>query len=213
MQVKFAPEAHLALPVEQRFIGQYRFYQLLTNAMLHGGILHLVGNLLFLIVFGCRVNALIGNKWTAVVYPLLAIIGSASHMMASTGREQHAALGASGAIMGMAGMYLVLFPVHKIHMAAWWRWGLANMFRLSLKVWPVRGFWVVLFYIAFDVGYTLFDVEDGVAHWAHLGGFIGGMVLAIILLCARQINARGADLLSMVLGKHAWAFVGKPRMN
>jgi len=119
-------------------------------------------------------------------------------------------LGASGAIMGLAGMYFVLFPVHKVHMAAWLRWGFFLPIHLELGMFAVRGFWVVLFYIAFDVAFTALGAEDDVAHWAHLGGFLAGAGLALVLLFSRLVNARGGDILSAVLGRHAWALIGKP---
>lgn len=201
-------EAHYALTPKQRCLGEFRVYQLLTNAFLHGDILHLAGNLLFLMVFGARVNALIGNIRAAILYPVLAIAGSLGHMLTSRDMMPHPALGASGAIMGLAGMYLVVFPVHKVHMAVWLRiW-----FRLGMTIFAVRGLWVVLFYIAFDVFFTVLNIEDNVAHWAHLGGFIVGVSLALILLFTRLINARGADIVSVILGRRAWKLVGKPRM-
>lgn len=190
---------------------EYHTYQLLTHALLHGGLLHLVGNMIFLLVFGSRVNALVGNVYTAVLYPILAIAGGIAHRIASVDLPLHPMIGASGAIMGLAGMYFVLFPIHKVHMVAWWRWGFIGRFKLSMKIFAVRGFWVVLFYIGFDVFYTAMGIEDGVAHWAHLGGFIAGAVIAIILVVARLVNARGADIFSAILGKHAWKIVGKPR--
>src|SRR5262249_41204231 len=144
---------------------------------------------------------LIGNVWTSAVYPILGIAASWVYLIASAHDVAHPALGASGAIMGLAGMYLVLFPVHKVHMAFWWRWGLYGRFQLTLKLFPVRGFWVVLFYISFDVLYTSLGIHDGVAHWAHLGGFISGIVVALILLITRRVNGRGADALSILLGR------------
>jgi membrane associated rhomboid family serine protease len=123
-------------------------------------------------------------------------------------------IGASGAVMGLAGMYFVLFPIHQVHMAAWLRWfGYDFTPRLSLKMWSMRGYWVVLFYIAFDVLYTAFGIEDNVAHWAHLGGFGVGAGIALIMLLSRTINARGCDIISAILGKRAWALVGRPNRD
>ncbi|MEP0845302.1 MAG: rhomboid family intramembrane serine protease [Phycisphaerae bacterium] len=189
---------------------QYRFSQLFTSMFLHADPIHLLGNLLFLMVLGTRVNALIGNVLTLVLYPLLGAAAVIVEMVANANEPSYPALGASGAIMGLAGMYLILFPVHKVHMAAWLRWGLIRGFRLSLKIFPIAGFWMVLFYIAFDVAYTAFDIEDGTAHWAHLGGFGVGVVLAIVLMAARLVDARGGDVLSRVLGPRAWVLLGKP---
>jgi len=202
--------AYRALPPDQRAISEFRWYQLITHAFLHGDILHIAGNMLFLLVFGSRVNALIGNLQAAILYPLLAVVAAAAHLLFDPGRIIIPMIGASGAIMGLAGMYFVLFPVHKVHMVSWIRLGLLTAFRLCYKVYAVRGFWVVLFFIAFDVVATLRQSRDGVAHWAHLGGFIVGIVFALILLLSRLINARGADILSVVLGRYAWPLLGKP---
>jgi membrane associated rhomboid family serine protease len=202
--------AHHALPPEKQCFGTYRNSQLITHAFLHGDILHLAGNLLLLLVLGSRVNALIGNIGAAVIYPLLAIAGGIAHRLAYAHLPPQSAVGASGAIMGLAGMYLILFPVHKVHLAGWIRWGLYAGFRLSLKIWSVRGFWVVLFAIALDVIATTLSFEDNIAHWAHLGGFLAGAGLAILLLLTRLVNSRGGDILSVVLGKYAWPLIGRP---
>lgn len=207
--------AYSELPAGDQQFGQFHWYQLITNGFLHGGLFHLAGNLLFLLVFGSRVNALIGQWKTALVYPLLLIASSAAQWVSMSGEGAQAALGASGAIMGMAGMYFVLFPVHRVFLIIWFRftlWIFVPLWWTNVyyKMWPIRGFWVVLTYISFDVVATLLGSRDHVAHWAHLGGFIAGMVLAIGMLLARQIDANSGDLLSVLLGRRAWALIGKP---
>jgi membrane associated rhomboid family serine protease len=200
--------AYQDLSPDQKCYGDFHFWQLVTHAFLHGGIMHLAGNMLFLLVLGTRVNALIGQWKTALVYPILAIAAALAYMIAERNGPPAAMLGASGAIMGLAGMYIVLFPVHRVHMVIWLRLGL---FRgLMHNIFAVRGFWVVLFYIAFDVAATLLGSKDGVAHWAHLGGFISGALIALLLLMTRQVDARGADLISVTMGRRAWALLGKP---
>ncbi|MHC4695946.1 MAG: rhomboid family intramembrane serine protease [Planctomycetota bacterium] len=208
-----ASAAHKALRPDQQAFGQYRSSQLITHAFLHGGIMHLAGNLLFLLVFGSRVNALVGNTLTVFLYPLLAVAAALAHMASMAGASPTPMLGASGAIMGLAGMYFAFFPLHKVHMAAWTRWGLTAGFHLSLKMWSLRGFWVVLFYIAFDVVFTVYGIEDQTAHWAHLGGFGMGVGVGVVLLCTRLVNSRGGDIISAILGRHAWALVGRPRQS
>jgi membrane associated rhomboid family serine protease len=189
----------------------FKWYQFLTHALLHDGPMHLAGNLLFLLVFGMRVNELIGNLKMSIVYPLLAIAGGAAHFISTRQEDFHPCLGASGAIMGLAGMYFVLFPVHKVHMAIWFRGGMLTGWRCFYKVFTMGGFWLLLLWIGFnDVLPTLLGASDGVSHWAHLGGFLVGMGIALTLLLTRMTNARGGDLLSVTLGKHAWALVGKP---
>ena len=51
------------------------------------------------------------------------------------------------------------------------------------------------------------------AHWAHLGGMLAGITIALLLLVTRLVNARGGDILSVTLGRHAWALIGRPRMR
>ncbi len=206
--------AHKALPPEQQYQGRFSAYQLVTHAFLHGDIFHLAGNLLFLLVIGSRVNALVGNLSMIVLYPLLAVLASVVSMAAEAPHPPMPSLGASGAIMGLAGMYLVLMPVHKMHVAAWFRWPFfLRRWHLSLWLFPVRGFWVLLFFIAFDVLAVALAAEDGVGHWAHLGGFMTGIAVGLLLLFTRVVNCRGGDIVSALLGKHAWSLIGKPDLN
>lgn len=203
-------EAYNQLPPEDQKLGQFHFYQLLTNAFLHGGIMHLVGNLIFLLVFGNRVNAMLGQWKATAAYLLLAILASLVFLISQAGQPLTPALGASGAIMGLAGIYFVLMPVSRVYMVAWLRLGLLTGFRRIFKIFSLRGFWVLLFYLAFDVWATIQGSRDGTAHWAHLGGFICGMIVGLVLLLTRQVNAMGGDILSVVLGKNAWKLIGTP---
>jgi len=194
-----------SLPASKQVLGQFHWWQLITHAFLHGDFFHLAGNLVFMIVFGSRINALIGGLGTLIVYPILAIASALVQMSSMSHEPPGYLLGASGAIMGLAGMYFVFFPVSPVHVAAFVRVPI-----LLLGFFKCRGFWIILFYMSFDVLFTLLQAEDGVAHWAHMGGFIAGMLLAVFLLLARGVNARGNDLISVLLGRHAWALLGKP---
>ncbi|HVS73150.1 MAG TPA: rhomboid family intramembrane serine protease [Phycisphaerae bacterium] len=188
-------------------------YQLLTNTFLHdpssifGLIMHLGGNMLFLLIFGTRVNALVGNLKMLVLYPLLGVAASGAYLIFNAGSSAPA-LGASGAIMGLAGMYLIFFPVHKVYMAFWLKifWRIPTW----IKIWPMRGFWVLGIYLGFDVAATLLSSQDGVAHWAHIGGFVVGAAVATVMLISRLESANHGDLLSVVLGKWSWPLIGKP---
>lgn len=200
--------------------GQFHWYQLITHMFLHNPagpialISHLGGNLLFLLVFGTRVNSLIGNAATVILYLLLGVVAGLSQMaMTPSGGFPVPSLGASGAIMGMAGMYLIFFPIHRVYCACWIRWWVWGSISLSLKVFALRGFWILLLYFAFDLTIGLLTRNSfggGTAHWAHIGGFVVGASVAIVLLLTRQFNTRGGDILSVLLGKHAWPLLGKP---
>ncbi len=182
--------------------------QLLTHQFLHADLFHLLGNLLFLLILGTRVNALIGNVLTAVCYPLLGVLAALIELEMA-GDQPVGLLGASGAIAGLAGMYVVLFPMHPVHVASWLR----NPFRpwrFAMNIGETRGYVIVVFFLLFDLIYILLGADTGVAHWAHAGGFLAGAGLAMVLLMLRLVNARGGDLLSVLFGRHAWALLGKP---
>ncbi len=175
----------VSLPPTQ---ARFHWYQLLTSAFLHGGILHLAGNLLFMLVFGWRVNELVGNGKMLILYPLLAAASAGTYHIMASDQPMVPYLGASGAIMGLAGMYLVLFPAQKVHMIAWFRLLLLR----AWKIFRVSGFWMLLLWVAFnDVLPTALKRSDHVAHWAHLGGFVAGAFIAIVLLVTRLVTARG----------------------
>jgi membrane associated rhomboid family serine protease/pSer/pThr/pTyr-binding forkhead associated (FHA) protein len=196
--------------------GEFHAYQLVTYALLHDAsspwacATHLGGNLVFLFVFGTRINAVIGNLATLILYPLLAAAAGLAHLHFTHG--QTPLLGASGAINGLAGMYLVLFPAHRVYCAMWVR------FRIwcALRVFAIRGFWVLLLYFAVDAATVALQARSGevahggVAHFAHLGGFATGFVLAFAILLSRTVDCGGGDLLSVILGRWAWPLVGRP---
>ena len=123
-------------------------------------------------------------------------------------------VGASGAIMGLAGMYLVLFPVHKVFCAMWISIWLRFTRFYRCKIFGLRGFWILLIYFGYDLAMNAinarFGGRDGVAHWAHIGGFATGAVLGMGILLSRLFDTHGGDVLSVVLGRHAWKLIGKP---
>lgn len=201
--------AHNALAPNQKCFGEYSASQLVTHAFLHAGIMHLAGNMLFLLVFGSRVNAAIGNIATAILYPILAVAAAMAHLASMGAQPPTPMLGASGAVMGLAGAYLLLYPINKVYMVIWLRWGLIRGFHLSFKCFALRGFWVVLFYIMFDVIAVSLAADDGTAHWAHIGGLLWGFVIAFGLIAARLAYSR-SDVFSLILGKYAWPVFGTP---
>jgi membrane associated rhomboid family serine protease len=195
--------------------GHYEPYQLVTYAFLHdksslwGCALHLGSNLVFLVVFGSRINAVLGNLATLILYPLLAVGAALVHLHFA--HPTGPLLGASGAINGLAGMYLVLFPLHRVYCAMWVR------FRIwcAMRIFVARGFWILLLYFAIDATTAYFqarggDNSGGVAHFAHVGGFLTGVALAFGILLSRAVYCGGGDVLSVTLGRFAWPLVGRP---
>jgi membrane associated rhomboid family serine protease len=190
--------------------GEFKPLQLFTHALLHdpdsllGLALHLGGNMLFLLIFGSRVNALLGNLAMLLIYPALAAASGLAHLY--IGQPTGPMLGASGTVMGLGGMYVMLFPVHDVYCAMWLRF----FATLEYTIFTLRGFWLLVIYIGFDALMVTFKLGGTVAHWAHIGGFAAGVALALVVLLSRVFNCGGGDLLSVALGRHAWWFVGRP---
>jgi len=149
---------------------------LFGHMWLHGGLIHLLGNLLFLWVFGNAVCAKIGNLRYLPIYIGLGLAAAISHLVFSGGQ----AIGASGAINGMVGMFLVFFPENDI--TCYWVW----WFYLYPKVveFTLSSYWMILFWFAFDLLGAFFSSGQmgGVAYFAHVGGFVAGAAIAVALL-------------------------------
>ena len=145
--------------------GEY-VWTLFTCGFFHGGIMHIVGNLYFLWIFGDNVEDTLGRQRFIILYLVSLIAGSALHVLFNPTSEIPM-LGASGAISGLMGAYLVLFPRVKM-------WVVIFLFRFKIGVIWYLGFWIVTQIVAG------FAHEQGVAWFAHIGGFIAGAILAFI---------------------------------
>ncbi len=144
---------------------------LLGYMWLHADLLHLLGNMLFLWIFGNAVCAKLGNLRYLGFYVLLGVVAGAAQLLYDS-RPQ---LGASGAINGVVGMYLVLFYENEITcLFAFW-------FLLPYVRWfAVSSAWIILFWLFWDVLGALMGGSN-VGHFAHLGGFAAGFGLAILM--------------------------------
>ncbi len=155
------------------FLNGWTIKGLLGHMWLHGGFIHLFGNMLFLWIFGNAVCAKIGNISYLFIYLGLGIIAGVSHLVFTGGN----ALGASGAVYGIVGMYLAFFPENEItcYFVMW------LMLSPCVKEFCISSIWLILFWVAFDV-WGAMQGGGGVAYFAHLGGFAAGFVLAIAML-------------------------------
>lgn len=142
---------------------------LFGHMWLHGGIFHLGGNLIFLWLFGNAVCSKIGNLYYLPAYVVCGLSAAIAHLLLFN----VSMVGASGAIMGMVGMYLVFFPENSISCILW--------FVVPLARFNVSGYWLILVWFAFDIMGAMYG-GGGVAYFAHIGGFLTGFGLAILLL-------------------------------
>ena len=147
---------------------------------LHAGLFHLLGNLLFLWIFGNAICAKIGNVIYLPVYLILGIAAGIVHITFRGGPV----IGASGAINGIIGMYLVFFPKNDITCYFVW------IFPIVLREFTISSFWIILLWLAFDIFGASISANQvgGVAYFAHLGGFTVGFAIAILMLKKKWIK-------------------------
>ncbi|MEQ9695829.1 rhomboid family intramembrane serine protease [Shimia sp. SDUM112013] len=143
---------------------------LVTSMFLHGGWLHLAGNMLFLWIFGDNLEDTLGHLGFAIFY-LLCGLAAGMVQVVSAPYSQVPVVGASGAIAGIMGGYLLLFPKARVDVILI----IVILIKiLPIPAWAVLGAWFTLQVIA---GIMTDAASSGVAHWAHAGGFIAGAVL------------------------------------
>jgi membrane associated rhomboid family serine protease len=146
---------------------------LLTHMFLHGGWMHLIGNLWFLWIFGNNVEDSMGHARFALFY-LLCGLAAAALQMASQPDSAIPMVGASGAIGGVMGAYLVLYPRVRVHLL------LVLGFYVTTIAVPallMLGYWFALQLLG---GAASSAARGGVAFWAHVGGFLAGALLVLI---------------------------------
>jgi membrane associated rhomboid family serine protease len=158
---------------------------LITSMFLHGGLLHIGSNMLFLWIYGDNVEDSMGHGRFLLFYLLCGLVASATHIFFNWG-SRIPSVGASGAIAGVLGAYLILFPSASIRTLLFLG-PFITMTRVPALI--LIGFWFVtqVFSGILALGET--EQTAGVAFWAHVGGFVAGLVL--IFLFRRP--ARRAD--------------------
>lgn len=144
---------------------------LFGHMWLHAGLFHLLGNMWFLWIFGNAVCAKVGNLRYLLLYISFGVAGGIAHLLTSTA----GAIGASGAIFGIVGMYTVLFFENSItcYFIAWFVIPIVRAFSVS-------SIWMILFWVASNV-IGAFRSGSGVAHTAHLGGYAAGFGIAWLM--------------------------------
>jgi len=147
-----------------------------TAMFLHGGLFHLLGNMLALWVFGRRVEDASG-PWRFLAFYLLA--GTWAHVLfVLVQSDSHIpGIGASGAIFGLMGAYLLLYPGGRIR---------TLIFISFVPLWPrIRAIWIVLYFVGIQIIpaiQTLLGKADySINHWAHLGGFFSAVFILLFL--------------------------------
>lgn len=169
--MKFAATPHLILSAQ----GAGALSNV-TAMFLHGGLSHLLGNMLALWVFGRRVEDACG-QWRFLAFYLLA--GTSAHILFTIVQHDSTipGIGASGAIFGVMGAYLLLYPGGRIR---------TLVFLSFVPLWPrIRAIWIVLYFIGIQIipaiQILLRKADYSVNHWAHLGGFFSAIFILLFL--------------------------------
>ena len=152
-----------------------------TSIFMHGGIAHLLGNMLFLFIFGDNVEDRLGHFRYFIFYLVVGVLASVSHIIVTSmygGNMLIPVLGASGAISGVLAAYLVLYPRKRVRVLVFY-------FLTEVPAILVIGLWFV-FQLMSGIGMLGSNLESGVAYGAHVGGFISGLILVGFFLIGRR---------------------------
>jgi membrane associated rhomboid family serine protease len=148
------------------------FLPLITSMFLHGGFAHILGNMLFLYIFGDNVEDYFGHLGYLVFYFFCGIGSGLLHILFNF-HSSAPAIGASGAISGVMGAYILLYPRAKV----------LTLFFIILVPIPafiILGYWFVIQFVT-AMGEMGTRVSGGVAVWAHVGGFLLGVLVTLLL--------------------------------
>ena len=162
--------------------------QLITSMFMHGGWQHILGNMLFLWVFGNNIEDSMGHTRFILFYLICGVAAGLAHVFFSP-QSQIPAVGASGAIGGVMGAYVVLYPQARVQ--TW----IPPLFIVNIRAWFFLIYW---FGIQLFMGVGTLGTRDdsgGVAVWAHVGGFVAGLVLIKPFENRRLVEARKHGIL------------------
>jgi membrane associated rhomboid family serine protease len=154
-----------------------------TSMFMHGGWLHLLGNMLFLWIFGDNVEDKLGHLRYLVFYLFCGVVASFSHIFTNLD-SQIPSLGASGAISGVMGAYIFLFPGARIKTLVIW-FVFIQIIRIPAVV--MIGYWILIQILS---GLAEFGSikGGGIAWFAHIGGFVAGLILILLLKKRKRIS-------------------------
>ena len=154
------------------------YWTLITSMFMHGGWMHLIGNMLYMWIFADNIEATIGSTAFVIFYLLGGIAAGLCHLYFNAG-SNIPAVGASGALSAVMGAYIVMFPRSNVR-------GFLFFFSVSIPAWIFLGFW---FYQQYSAGYASLGNEDttNIAWWAHIGGFVFGVLAGFYFRCAYAV--------------------------
>jgi membrane associated rhomboid family serine protease len=175
----FVPARYFALAElnPQDWVGRY--LPIFTSMFLHGGWLHLLGNMLYLWIFGDNVEDRLGHLRYLLFYLAAGVFAALAHAHLAPD-STIPTVGASGAISGVLGAYVVLFPRARVYTLVPFVFLFFGVLEIPAGVY--LGLWFAMQLFNGAIGLTVpADVSGGVAWWAHIGGFVMGMAVASLV--------------------------------
>ncbi|MEJ2474620.1 MAG: rhomboid family intramembrane serine protease [Desulfobacterales bacterium] len=161
------------------------YLTLLTSMFMHGGLMHLLGNMLYLHIFGDNIENLMGHLRYLIFYLTCGVLASLAHVFTSAALDADLlvpSLGASGAISGVLGGYFLLFPKRRVRV-------LIFRFISEVPALVAIGVWFA-FQLISSLGMFSGGAGGGVAYGAHIGGFIAGLILVKFFLIGAYNKGR-----------------------
>jgi len=171
------------------------WWTVVTSMFLHSGWLHIIGNMWFLWVFGNNIEDSMGHGRFVVFY-LLCGVAAAATQMVSDPASPVPMVGASGAISGVMGAYILLYPRVRVHTIVWLGFFVTTV---ALPAYVMLGYWFVLQLVLGAAG-TLSHAQGGVAVWAHVGGFVAGMALIRLFVNPDYLARRRSGVIILPRG-------------
>jgi membrane associated rhomboid family serine protease len=155
--------------VEQPVVWLPDWANLVTYAFLHADWLHLLSNMLFLWIFGDNIEDALGHVKFLIFYLLCAVLAGLAHLAFHIDGNGPL-IGASGAVAGVMGAYILLYPHARVFV----------LLRIVIPIpLPIPALWMLGVWIATQIFYVVIGSEEPVAWWAHLGGVVAGAALAV----------------------------------
>jgi membrane associated rhomboid family serine protease len=164
-----------------------QYFNVVSSMFLHGGWMHLIGNMWFLWLFGNNVEDSM-TRPRYIVFYLLCGLGAAMAQVLADPASHIPMVGASGAISGVMGAYLVLYPTARVFTLV----PLGFIFTtIALPAWVMLIYWMVI-QIFGGLAQSVAEEGGGVAFWAHVGGFVAGVVLIKLFVKPSHVREHGA---------------------
>jgi len=178
---------------EELVLNEYIFTDLIGSSFLHGDFFHLFFNMFYLWVFGNFICSIVGNALYPVIYVFLACFSSLIHLV----MDGSPAIGASGVVYGILGLCIVFAPESRVKVFYF----IIIVFFIRAGSFFISSVWLVLLKFFLDISGIFFG-GGNIAHFAHLGGLLGGFITGFIILTFKISEPYSKTILDLVSTKN-----------